>query len=184
MSLGLPAGVFATTRSRVDLVHGMPARVEIDQGNELVGITAIPLTIVSSFFDSVSQVFQFRIDYNSKYGEMLGSDRGRLENQDEYDAFLAEREASRAPATDDDSSDDSDSFDDEGIAPENTAVEYLEEDDEIVDQARMMNVTILPEPEALLFSVPLQPDDFSDEDDGTTSGALDGTDSGSGDSPE
>lgn len=85
MSLSLPAGVFATSRSRVELAQGMPATVVIDQGNELVGITAIPLTVINGFFEAVSEVVQLRINFNNEDADLMESDLKRLKAMDDYD---------------------------------------------------------------------------------------------------
>ncbi|MFT3723717.1 MAG: hypothetical protein QM773_09040 [Hyphomonadaceae bacterium] len=85
MSLSLPAGVFATSRSRVELAQGMPATVVIDQGNELVGITAIPLTVINGFFEAVSEVVQLRINFNNQDADLMESDMKRLKAMDDYD---------------------------------------------------------------------------------------------------
>jgi hypothetical protein len=86
MSLSLPAGVFATSRSRVELAQGMPATVVIDQGNELVGITAIPLTVINGFFSAVSEVVQLRINFNNEDADLLESDLKRQKALDDYEA--------------------------------------------------------------------------------------------------
>lgn len=85
MSLSLPAGVFATSQSRVELAQGMPATVVIDQGNELVGITAIPLTVINGFFEAVSEVVQLRINFNNEDADLMASDLKRLKALDDYD---------------------------------------------------------------------------------------------------
>ncbi len=92
MSMSLPAGVFATSRSRVELVQGMPATVVVDQGNELVGITAIPLTVINGFFSAVSEVFQLRINYDTRQINLLKADQARQKAQDEYDAAQKARQ--------------------------------------------------------------------------------------------
>ena len=84
MSLSLPAGVFATSQSRVELAQGMPATVVIDQGNELVGVTAIPLTVINGFFEAVSEVVQLRINFNNQDADLMESDLKRLKAMDDY----------------------------------------------------------------------------------------------------
>jgi hypothetical protein len=174
MSLDLPAGVFATSRSRVDLVYGMPARMEVDQGNELVGITAIPLTVINSFFKAVGEVFQLRINYDSRYQQVLESDVRRQQAQDRYDEEQRRRnpaaadrsvDAAIAPAPEGDPPEDfEDGSEDFGDEPETTA-DYLEKDqgaseadqEDAFTTAQRATVTIVPGPSPLLFYVPLQP---------------------------
>ena len=86
MAMQLPAGLFATARSRVELVHGMPAAIAVDRGNELVQITAIPLTIITGFFSAIGEVFKLRIDYDSSTVNLLRAETARQKAEDDYDA--------------------------------------------------------------------------------------------------
>ena len=86
MAMQLPAGLFATARSRVELVHGMPAAIAVDKGNELVSITAIPLTIINGFFSAVGEVFKLRINYDSSTVNLLKAETARKQAEDDYDA--------------------------------------------------------------------------------------------------
>lgn len=164
MALDLPAGVFATAKSRVDLVYGMPARMEVDQGNELVGITAIPLTVIRSFFTAAGEVFRIRINYNSEHERMLRSDLSRQEAQDAYDdaqqrrrdSDAADTTAGLTPNATEPGEGETDEFGD-GTEPENT-LDYIENpDDMVAEPAQLMNVTIVQDPPTRLFLVPLQP---------------------------
>jgi hypothetical protein len=82
MSLNVPAGVFATARAHVVLAQGMPATVAVKQDNELLAITAIPITIIKGFFGAVGEVFQLRINYDSKAAEVLKQDQLRHDAED------------------------------------------------------------------------------------------------------
>lgn len=164
MALDLPAGVFATARSRVDLVYGMPARMEVDQGNELVGITAIPLTVIRSFFTAAGEVFRIRINYNSEHERMLRSDLSRQEAQDAYDDAQQrrrDRDAANAtsgltPNSTEPADEGGDDFDN-GTEPENS-LDYIDNPDDIVaEPSQLLNVTIVQDPAPMLFLVPLQP---------------------------
>jgi hypothetical protein len=169
MALDLPAGVFATSRSRVNLVYGMPARVEIDQGNELVGVTAIPLTIVKGFFDAVGSVFQLRVNYNSQYEKMLDSDLSRRDAQDAYNDARDARDAARTPADATEAS-----AEDTSVAPENSMTEYLDDDAEVIDAVRLSSITTVNEPADMLFTVPLEPDQIGSAAASAPVGVLDG----------
>jgi len=193
MALDLPAGVFATSRSRVDLVYGMPARMEVDQGNELVGITAIPLTVINSFFKAVGDVFQLRINYDSRYEQLLQSELRRQEAKDRYDEAQARRNPQAAARSVDAAlaspaedafppEDEGEALEDFGDAPETTA-DYLDPEspptEDEFSSAQRLAVTIVPGPSPLLFYVPLQAPsvDLPDDD-------LDGTSAGGGGEPE
>jgi len=94
MAMSMPAGVFATARSRVELVQGMPATIAVKKQNEIVAITAIPLTIIRGFFSAVGEVFKFRIDYNSAAVNVMKSDAARAAAEDQYRAETASRRSS------------------------------------------------------------------------------------------
>ncbi len=65
-TLSLPAGVFANAYARVELFNGMPAIMSADRDNEIAAASAVPISILNSFLSGVSQVVQFRINYNSE----------------------------------------------------------------------------------------------------------------------
>ncbi len=96
LAMDLEAGVFSDAKTRVDLVHGMPATIAVDRKSELVAITAIPLQVISSLFDGVSKVFQLRINYGTQTGNLLASEQRRLTAVDNYNKFLRERDAAAA----------------------------------------------------------------------------------------
>lgn len=89
MSMSMPAGLFATARSRVELVQGMPATIAVRKQNELVAITAIPITIIKGFFGAVGEVFRLRVDYNSGLESVRASDAARAESEAQYRAQSA-----------------------------------------------------------------------------------------------
>ncbi len=78
MSLEAPAGVFATSHVRIEMmVDGMPARYTVDRENELVAITLLPFTLVREGFAAVGDVLKFRVDYNNGRVRQLDSERAR-----------------------------------------------------------------------------------------------------------
>lgn len=96
LAMDLEAGVFADARTRVDLVHGMPATVAVTRKSELVAVTALPLQVITSLFDGVSKVFQLRINYGTQTGNLLESERRRLDALDRYNKYIRERDAATA----------------------------------------------------------------------------------------
>lgn len=96
LAMDLEAGVFADARTRVDLVHGMPATIAVTRKSELVAVTALPLQVISSLFDGVSKVFQLRINLGTDTGRLLASEQKRLEALDRYNTFVRERDAAAA----------------------------------------------------------------------------------------
>lgn len=96
LAMDLEAGIFADAKTRVDLVHGMPATIAVERKSELVAITAIPLQVIASLFDGVSKVFQLRINYGTQTGNLLASEQKRLAAIDTYNKFLRERDAAAA----------------------------------------------------------------------------------------
>jgi hypothetical protein len=97
MSMSLPAGVFATAHARVELVQGMPSTILIDRKSELVGVTSIPLSMIRSFFSAVGEVFQLRINYDTRTVDLLRNEQLRQKAEDDYrDAQEARRKASDA----------------------------------------------------------------------------------------
>jgi hypothetical protein len=95
-ALEVPAGVFSDAYARVELYQGMPARYAVDRDNELVAITLLPFTLLKVGFQTVSEVFQFRINYNNNRVNVLESDRRRRAAEDQAQS---ERDARRAPAS-------------------------------------------------------------------------------------
>jgi hypothetical protein len=128
MAMGMPAGVFATARSRVELVQGMPATIAVRKQNEVVAITAIPLTIIRGFFSAIGEVFRLRIDYNSAKVNVMQSDTARKTAEDQNRSLNAARSASAfesAPSTSsDDPSYDSSDSDFIGARAENTLDDF------------------------------------------------------------
>ncbi len=97
MSMSLPAGVFATAQARVELVQGMPSTILVDRKSELVGVTSIPLSMIRSFFSAVGEVFQLRINYDTRSVDLLRNEQLRQKAEDEYRAAQeARRKASQA----------------------------------------------------------------------------------------
>lgn len=96
LAMDLEAGVFADARTRVDLVHGMPATIAVTRKSELVAVTALPLQVITSLFDGVSKVFQLRINYGTQTGNLLESERRRLDALDRYNKYIRERDAAAA----------------------------------------------------------------------------------------
>lgn len=89
LSLKLPAGLFADAKSYVGLIDGMPVLVRTDRESEVAVAAGVPIRVVNSFFEGVSEVAQLRINYNS--------DRTSLdESNDERNAFVEERERRQA----------------------------------------------------------------------------------------
>ncbi len=85
MSLAVPAGVFATSRTRIEMmVDGMPATYTIDRRNELVAVTLMPFTLVREGFAAIGEVFTFRINYNNQRIRQLESEQRREEAEDRY----------------------------------------------------------------------------------------------------
>jgi hypothetical protein len=93
MSMSLPSGVFASAKSRVELVHGMPATITVRRDSELAAVTAVPISIVSGFFNAVGQVFKLRVDYNNNTGALLQSEQSRQRAEDAYAAYRESRRA-------------------------------------------------------------------------------------------
>ena len=96
LAMDLEAGIFSDAKTRVDLVHGMPATIAVERKSELVAITAIPLQVINSLFDGVSKVFQLRINYGTQTGNLLPSEQKRLTAIDTYNKYLRERDAAAA----------------------------------------------------------------------------------------
>ncbi len=90
-ALSLPSGVFADTRSTVRLVGGMPHRVGINKGNELVEVALLPSKVIAGFFRAGAEMFKLRIDYNNARGDALESDTELEEKQDARDEFVRQR---------------------------------------------------------------------------------------------
>lgn len=84
--LVVPGGVFADASARIELRNGMPGRYAVDRKSEVVAITALPFTLVREAFSTVSEVFEFRIDYSN--------DRRRLAEA-ESQRVAAEQQARR-----------------------------------------------------------------------------------------
>lgn len=99
MSMTLPAGVFASAKSRVELVHGMPATITVRRDSELAAVTAVPVSIVSAFFGAVGEVFRLRVNYDNSTVNLLQAEQNRLKAEDSYRDFLDKREAAREAAT-------------------------------------------------------------------------------------
>lgn len=95
MSMDLPAGVFASAKARVDLVHGMPAAVGISQDSELLQVVAIPLDIIKGFFHGVGEVFSLRIQYDNSTVALLKAEEARQKAADAYSSGQAARAAAR-----------------------------------------------------------------------------------------
>lgn len=95
MSMDLPAGVFASAKARVDLVHGMPAAVGISQDSELLQVVAIPLDIIKGFFQGVGEVFSLRIQYDNSTVALLKAEEARKKAEDAYNSGQAARTAAR-----------------------------------------------------------------------------------------
>lgn len=95
MSMDLPAGVFASAKARVDLVHGMPAAVGISQDSELLQVVAIPLDIIKGFFQGVGEVFSLRIQYDNSTIALLKAEEARQKAEDAYNSGQAARTAAR-----------------------------------------------------------------------------------------
>lgn len=95
MSMDLPAGVFASAKARVDLVHGMPAAVGISQDSELLQVVAIPLDIIKGFFQGVGEVFSLRIQYDNSTVALLKAEEARQKAEDAYNSGQAARTAAR-----------------------------------------------------------------------------------------
>ncbi|MEQ1618547.1 MAG: hypothetical protein ABL883_09420 [Terricaulis sp.] len=111
MSLEAPAGVFATSHVRIEMmVDGMPARYTVDRENELVAITLLPFTLVREGFAAVGDVMKFRIDYNNGRVRQLDSerarenaeDRRRSDNRAAQGSFASESREGDNPAEHDD----------------------------------------------------------------------------------
>ncbi len=64
----------------------MPSTVLIDRKSELVGVTAIPLSVIRSFFSAVGEVFQLRINYDTRTVDLLRSEQARQKAEDDYRA--------------------------------------------------------------------------------------------------
>lgn len=90
-ALELPSGMFADTRSTVRLVGGMPHRVGINKGNELVEVALLPSKVISGFFRAGAEIFKLRIDYNNARGDALESDTELEKQQDARDEFVRQR---------------------------------------------------------------------------------------------
>lgn len=76
-----PAGVFADATTRIELRNGMPGHYVIDHGSEIVAATALPFTLVREAFNTVSEVFEFRIDYSNDRRRLAQAERERVETE-------------------------------------------------------------------------------------------------------
>lgn len=65
LSASVPAGLFATSRARVELYQGMPARYVVDRDNELLAIAIVPFNVVNAGFTAISNVIQLRVNYRN-----------------------------------------------------------------------------------------------------------------------
>ncbi len=98
MSMTLPAGVFASAKSRVELVHGMPATITVRRESELAAVTAVPISIIQAFFGAVGEVFRLRVNYDNSTVNLLQAEQNRIRAEDAYGDFLEQRRAAQEEA--------------------------------------------------------------------------------------
>jgi hypothetical protein len=101
MSVRMRAGIFATSRARMELYKGMPARYVVDHQNELVQITLVPFNIVKAGLGAVSDVVRLRINYNNDWRDEYQSERSRTEASSELGISQAPTPPVAEPLTSD-----------------------------------------------------------------------------------
>jgi hypothetical protein len=68
--LDYPAGLFATSKQKVDFNNGMLVSYNAERPSEILGLVSIPADIAQSMISALTQFFRFRIDYSSSQIEL------------------------------------------------------------------------------------------------------------------
>jgi hypothetical protein len=154
-ALNVPAGVFADANARIELYQGMPARYAVDRDNELVAISLLPFNIVREGFAAVSEVFQFRVNYNNARVSMLESEARREDAESEY---RARRAAAAAAASEEATELIGDQAENSRTFSREESSRPMEDDTGQTQEAASLAATAAA-PARHLFDVPLAGDD-------------------------
>jgi hypothetical protein len=68
--LDYPAGLFATSKQKVDFKDGMLVSYNTERQSEILGLASIPADVAQSMISAITQFFRFRIDYSSSQLEL------------------------------------------------------------------------------------------------------------------